>query len=84
MNQDDFICKKCGNRMKLFFIRGFVSLFGGIALLLAAVILFIPTQLPMWLGYILVIASAMTVLSTLRIRCLNCEPEWKTRMWGKP
>jgi hypothetical protein len=36
--------------MKLFFIRGFVSLFGGVALLLAAAIIFIPTQVPMWLG----------------------------------
>jgi hypothetical protein len=74
MQEDDFLCKKCGNRMKLFFIKGFISILGVALLVIGAVVLLLPTELPGWIGYSLIIASGMTVFFTLRISCLSCEP----------
>jgi hypothetical protein len=84
MEREFLPCEKCGRKTKrIFLVRRPLNL--GIAAV--GVVLFLGskalgTSEPVALIGLLVFAIAFG--SLLRIRCLDCEPQWKEQIWGKP
>ena len=83
MNEQDFTCQKCGGRKQIFFVRAPWLILGTILWLVA---LFVcvrpqitnPTTLAL-VTYVGIAIALVSALSTLRIRCLECEPQFKDK-----
>lgn len=85
MNEQDFTCEKCGGRKRLFFVRA-PRLILGTIILLVALFFGIRPQItnPATLALVTYVGLALAMvpaLSTLRIRCLDCEPQFKDQTW---
>jgi hypothetical protein len=80
----EYQCDRCGGAKRLFFVRGPVQL--AISAALVALAIIVRNTLPDGLLQSLLVSGGiglaiLTAASLLRIRCLNCEPEWKEKMW---
>jgi hypothetical protein len=81
-------CARCGKKTKrMFFVRGSAAwLFLGIAgvvIVVAAKLFAVNGSLSQTIGIIAGILLAVSSYTALfRIRCLECEPEWKEKIWG--
>jgi len=85
MNEQDLICEKCGGRKQIFFVRA-PGLILGTVLLLVALFVGVRPQITnqttlALVTYVGLALALVPALSTLRIRCLNCEPQFKDRTW---
>lgn len=86
MTDDSWQCDECSGRKSLFFERAPGRVLFGVLLIIVYFVLVVP-RIPDSLGglilmYLLGGLALLPIVGTLRIRCLECEPEWKSRMWG--
>ena len=81
----DWTCEKCGGRKRLMFLRApwlIVSSIIPILLLFIAVRPLITSPVMQSLvTYIWLALALVPAVSTLRVRCLDCEPQFKEKTW---
>ena len=79
-------CPRCGGRERVFFERAPVRLAMSIAALtLVIVVLRSNPWPPMTVLALKFVGGGLAlspILSALRIRCFECEPEWQAKVWG--
>ncbi len=81
----DWTCERCGGRKRLMFLRApWLIVFSVVLILLLIIavrtLIMSPAMqlLVTYFGGALALAPA---LSTLRIRCVDCEPQFKEKTW---
>jgi hypothetical protein len=81
-------CERCGKKTKrMFFVRGSTAwlLLGiaGVVVVVAAKVFAVNGSLLQTIGIIAgTILAVSPYIALFRIRCLECEPEWKEKIWG--
>ena len=82
MKPQDFECERCGGHRKILIVKGMVSIVWGISCILIAFYSLGFVSIPLWLICVIVLLALVSGTMVVRVRCLNCEPEWKSKMWG--
>ena len=80
----DFRCEKCGSRKLLFFAKRPALQIGCLAAFVGAAsfpLLQRDGPVGVLAGAAVALVSVLVVLTTLRIRCLDCEPRWLADRW---
>jgi len=84
--EHEWQCSSCGGRKQLFFLRKpFLVLFGALCLGIALLgnIYIENANLRLAVLFSGGLFGITIISSLLKIRCLNCEPEWvKKGIWG--
>jgi hypothetical protein len=84
MSNQKYICEKCGEIKRLFFVKSPIRLAITILGLLAVFIVGYMIEdhgLRLVVMYIGATVFSIPFLSLIRIRCLQCEPAWKEKAW---
>ena len=86
MNPQNFACEKCAGTKNLFIEKRPRAV--GWAVFLAALTLsafvVLPAEAP-WRNvvvYLGLVVAFIPLMTLVRIRCFDCEPEWKDKTWG--
>ncbi len=86
LNEHEMTCPTCGGKKQLFAERSWPRLSFSVLTLAALFYLRDYAPNPTWALAIIYIGGTIAVMpaaTLIRIRCLQCEPEWKERgIWG--
>lgn len=80
----NFRCEKCDSRKLLFFAYRPTLQFGCLAAFVGATFalsMLRDSMVGVLTGATVAFASVLLALTTLRIRCLSCEPRWSADKW---